>query len=221
MASDKQKTIRILLADDHNILREGLRTLLEQLPDMDVVAEVADGRSAVKQTRKLVPDVIVIDIGMPDLNGIDATRKIVAELFNVRVLCLSAHRERSLVRAMLQAGASGYLLKTSAGEELIEAVRTVAAGGTYLSPPIAEDVVKHFVREKTDSKGGAYSELTNREREVLQLIAEGHHTKIIADRLHISPKTVLAHRESVMKKLGVDSIASLTRYALREGISEL
>jgi len=212
---------RIVLADDHSVLREGLRALLELEPDMEIVADVGNGRAAVKKTHELAPDVVVMDIGMPDLNGIDATRQIVADLSSSRVLCLSVHREHELVHAMLEAGASGYLLKTSAASELVEAVRTVAAGETYLSPPIAGDVVAHHVRAECTGKSCAFAVLTEREREVLQLIAEGHHTKIIADRLHISPKTVLAHRESVMKKLEMDSIAALTRYALREGLSEL
>jgi DNA-binding NarL/FixJ family response regulator len=216
------KKIRVLLADDHNVLREGLRSLLQQEPDIDVVLDVADGRTAVNETQRLAPDVVVMDISMPGLNGIDATRKIAGDLFNAKVLCLSVHREKSLVQAMLEAGASGYLLKTSAADELIQAVRTVAEGGMYLSPPIAGDIVEQQFRSTgTGNRSTAYTELTEREREVLQLVAEGCHTKEIADRLHISPKTVLAHLENMMRKLDVDSIASLTRYALREGISEL
>jgi len=218
-----RKTIRVLLADDHGVLREGLRALLEQQPDMQVVAEAANGRDAVRLTLELAPDVVVMDIGMPDLNGIDATRQIVADLFSARVLCLSVHREKKLVQAMLEAGASGYLLKTAAAKELITAVRTVVMHGrVYLSSEIAADVVQHHVRGKgLATKSGAYADLTERERQVLQLIAEGHHTKDIAGRLHISPKTVLAHRENVMRKLGVDSTVALARYALREGIVEL
>ena len=217
----RSKKIRVLLADDHEVLREGLCALLELETDMDVVADVADGHAALRKARELAPDVVVMDIGMPGLNGIDATRQITKELSNAHVLCLSVHRERRLVAAMLEAGAAGYLLKTSAKRELVEAVRIVAAGETYLSPPIAGDVVQHHVRDKGKDTPGAYSTLTEREREVLQLIAEGHHTKIIADRLHISPKTILAHRESLMKKLGINSIAALTRYALQEGITEI
>jgi DNA-binding NarL/FixJ family response regulator len=219
--TQQEKKIRVLLADDHNVLREGLCALLEQQPDVEVVADVADGRSAVRMAHQTKPDVIVMDIGMPDLNGIDATREIVSKLRNARVLCLSVHREQSLVRAMLEAGASGYLLKTSVSKELVRAIRTVAAGETYLSPPIATDVVRDLVRGGNGTKSGAYADLSDREREVLQLIAEGHHTKLIADRLGISPKTVLAHRENLMKKLDVDSIPDLVRYAIREGVSEL
>ncbi len=216
------KAIRVLIADDHNVLREGLRSLLEQQSDIEVICDVGDGRTAIEETRRLTPDVVVMDISMPDLNGIDAARQIVSDLFHAKVLCLSVHRERTLVLAMLEAGASGYLLKTSAGEELIHAVRTVAAGETYLSPPIAGDLVQHHLHHANEGKrNDAYVELTEREREVIQLIAEGHHTKDIAERLYISPKTVLAHRENSMKKLNVSSIAELTRYALREGLSEL
>ncbi|MEW6745892.1 MAG: response regulator transcription factor [Planctomycetota bacterium] len=216
-----KKRIRILLADDHEILREGLRSLLEKQPDMEVVADVGDGRTAIRQARELQPDVIVMDIGMPDLNGIEATRLISAEGSHCRVICLSVHRERRLVTAMLQAGASGYLLKTTAAKELVDAVRAVAAGQAYLSPSIAQDVVQHHVRAMASNGAGAFSTLSEREREVLQLIAEGYQSKEIAERLHVSPKTVLAHRESLMKKLKLDSTVALARYALREGIAEL
>jgi len=213
--------IRILLADDHNVLRQGLRAMLELEADIEVVADVADGRTAVKKTRALKPDVVVMDIGMPGLNGIDATRQIVADPGDAHVLCLSVHRETQLVHAMLAAGANGYLLKTSVRDELIRAVRTVAAGETYLSPPIAGDVVVHHVRGEGEKKDrGAFRTLSEREREVLQLIAEGFHTDLIASRLHISPRTVLAHRENIMHKLSLDSVVALTRYAIREGISE-
>ncbi len=215
------KKIRVLLADDHGVLREGLRALVEMEPDMEVVADVANGRDAVALTRKLQPDVVVMDIGMPDLNGIDATRQIMGMQPTISVLCLSVHREGHLVEAMLKAGAAGYLLKTIARKELVAAVRAVAAGQTYLCSPIAGDVVEHHVRGLSSQKRGAYGALSEREREVLQLLAEGHHTKRIADRLYISPKTVLTHRESIMKKLGIDSVSGLTRYALREGLSEL
>ncbi len=218
----QKRAIRVLLADDHNLVREGLRALLEQEPDMEVVASVADGREAVQLTRKLQPDVVVMDISMPGLNGIDATRQITTDHSTSRVVCLSVHAEHKMIDAMLQAGASAYLLKTSVSKELVIAVRTVANGGTYLSSPVAGDIVAHHVRNTSDARPtGAYADVTEREREVLQLIAEGHHTKNIAAQLCVSPKTVLSHRESLMRKLGVDSIAGLTRYALREGISEL
>ncbi len=159
---------------------------------------------------------------MPDVNGVEATRRLVADHSAVRVLCLSVHREPPLIQAMLEAGARGYLLKTTASRELIQAVRTVAEGETYLSPPIASDVVARHIRGSAASAdSGAHADLTPREREVLRLIAHGNHTKRVAERLGISPKTVLVHRQNMMKKLGVDSLAGLVRYALREGISEL
>jgi DNA-binding NarL/FixJ family response regulator len=220
-----EKQIRVMLVDDHVLLREGLRALVEMEPDMEVVGEADNGRDAVETVRELTPDVVVMDIGMPELNGIDATRQLHGRLqgrrTNVSILCLSVHREKRLVAAMLKAGAAGYLLKTSARMELIEALRTVASGETYLSPPIAGDIVEHHLRDHTRGKRGAYTALTDREREVLQLIAEGHHTKSVADRLNISPKTVLTHRENMMKKLGIDSVSGLTRYALREGLAQL
>ena len=216
------RTTKVLLADDHAVLREGLRSLLELETGMEVVAEVADGRRAVEVARELRPDVVVMDIGMPDLNGVEATRRIVSGSDRTRVLCLSVHKEASLVQAMLEAGATGYILKTSASRELVQAVRAVAGGQTYLSPPIAGQVVSRHIRgEGSPPNDGAYGDLTPREREVLQLIAEGNHTKAVAKELGISPKTVLAHREKVMKKLGIDSVAGLVRYAIREGVSEL
>lgn len=215
------KTIKLLLADDHSILREGVANMLAHESDMKVVGQAASGIEAVELTRELAPDIVIMDIGMPDLNGIDATRQIRAGYARCRVICLSVHREKQMVQAMLEAGASGYLLKTSARKELVAAVRTVAAGDSYLSPPIASDVVNHLVCGDGTDRKSAFAVLTEREREVLQLIAEGVHSKVIGERLHISPRTVLAHRENIMKKLKLDSVAALTRYAIREGISEL
>ncbi len=213
--------IRVLLADDHAILREGLRLLLTREPDIAVVAEAADGHAAIRKTRDTQPDVVVMDISMPGLNGVDATLQIKADLFRAHVLCLSAHREEGLVAAVLQAGASGFVLKTGVRAELVEAIRAVARGEVYLSPPIAADVVSRYVRGNADVRSKAFQELTTREREVLQLIAEGHTTKAVANLLSIGEKTVLAHRRRVMHKLDVDSTVGLARYALREGISEL
>jgi DNA-binding NarL/FixJ family response regulator len=215
------KKIRVLLADDHAILRQGLRALFEQEPDIVVVADVGNGRDAVQKALDLQPDVVVMDLSMPDLNGIDATLQIKGDLFRAKILCLTVHRETSLVSAMLTAGASGYVLKSSARSELIGAVRSVARGETYLSAPIAADIVEHHVRGKGTGNAGVFMDLTSRQREVLQLIAEGHNTKEIAGRLHIGPKTVLAHRETLMQKLGAHSTVDLARFALREGISEL
>jgi DNA-binding NarL/FixJ family response regulator len=215
-----RKVIRVLLADDHEVLRDGLVALIERQADMQIVATVGSGRSAVQLAGQLRPDVVVMDIAMPDLNGIDATRRLTSGPNPIKVLCLSMHKEQSLIGSMLRAGAAGYLVKNCAGRELVDAIRTVASGQTYLSPMIAGDVVQEFVCSRPDPSRSVYARLSEREREVLQLIAEGHNTKEIADRLHISEKTVAAHRLNVMKTLNIHTIAELTRYAIRQGIVE-
>jgi two-component system, NarL family, response regulator NreC len=213
-------TIRVLLADDHRIMREGLRSLLEQQPDMKLVGEAENGREAVRLAGKLTPHVAVVDVAMPDLNGIEATRQIVAAVPGVRVLALSMHMDRRLIMGMLDAGASGYLLKDCAFEELVGAIRAVAAGGVYLSPRIAGFVVKDRIQH-AKSETSAATGLTSKEREVVQLIAEGRSTKEIASLLYVSVKTVETHRQHVMSKLGFHSVAELTRFAISEGISSL
>lgn len=216
----KDQTIRVLLADDHEVMRDGLEQLIGRQDDMEILATVGTGRSAVRLTRKLRPHVVVMDIGMPDLNGIDATRQIVGKLSNVKVLCLSMHKEQNLIGSMLRAGACGYLVKNCAGRELIDAIRTVASGGTYISPVVAGDVVQEFVRNRPEPEGSVYNTISEREREILQLIAEGRNTKEIADALEISDKTVAAHRLKLMEKLDCHSVADLTRYAVRQGLVE-
>ncbi|MDH3358455.1 MAG: response regulator transcription factor [Desulfobacterales bacterium] len=214
-------SVKILLADDHQIIREGLRSLIEKQPGMEVVAQVENGRTAIKLTRKIKPDVIVMDINMPDMNGIDATRQIVAEFPGIKIIAFSMHSDHQFVAGALKAGVSGYLLKDSAFEELARAIRTVVANQTYLSPKIAVDVVKDYVEKLVDDRTGAPSILTNREREVIQLYAEGHTTKHIAERLYVSIKTVETHRRNIMKKLDIRSIADLTKFAIREGLTSL
>ena len=214
--------IRIVLADDHAIVREGLKSMLQSEPDMEVVGDVGDGRTAVKLVGEKKPDIVVMDISMPDMNGIEATQQIVSKNKNTKVICLSMHQERKFVGAMLQAGAAGYVLKNDVAKELTEAIRKVVSGGVYLSPAVAGDVVKHYVRNNaTRPDKGAFVELSQREREVLQLIAEGYSSKEIASKLDLSEKTVASHREHVMDKLGIHNVAELTRYALREGLSQL
>lgn len=211
---------RIVLVDDHTIVRKGLRSLLEIEPDLEVVADVNDGRASVKAVSQMKPDVVVMDIGMPGLNGIEATRQIMSEAPKTKVICLSMHGERKFVGAMLRAGAVGYVLKNDVTKELTEAIRRVMSGRTYLSPSLAGDIVRHYVRERPPEKG-AFGELSDREREVLQLIAEGRSTKEAAAILSVSEKTVAAHREHIMAKLNLHTAVDLTRYALREGLSEL
>ncbi len=212
--------IRILLADDQQITREGLRALLEKHADMEIIAEARDGREAIQLSRELVPDVVVMDVAMRGLNGIEATRQIVGKIPGVKVVALSMHSDGQFVLEMLRAGASGYLLKDCAQEDLARAIRTVDANLTFLSPGIADTVVEDYARQHGDTTAAA-SSLTEREREVLQLLAEGRNTKEIALHYQISVKTVETHRQHIMEKLGIHSVAELTKYAIREGLTGL
>lgn len=212
-------TIRLLLADDHTLVRDGLSALLAADPDLEVVGAVSDGRAAVRQCRKLHPRLAIMDLAMPGLNGMDATRQIKAAEPETRVLCLSMHAEERFVAAALDAGASGYVLKDCAAAELIRAIHAVTAGLTYLSPAIAGLVVQGYRGGRPKAPTSAFALLTAREREVLQLIAEGHSTKAIAARLHLSVKTIGTHREHLMAKLDARSVAALVKYAIREGLT--
>ena len=212
-------SIKLLLADDHKIVREGLRALVEKQPGMEVIGEAENGRSAVRLTKELLPDAVIMDVAMPDLNGIEATRQIVAEVPNVKVIALSVHADRRLVIQLIRAGASGYLLKDCTFEELTDAVRTVVEQNTvYLSPRIADVVVKEYLRKVPETEVSIFSLLSNREREVAQLVAEGKSTKDIASTLCVSVKTVETHRQQMMKKLNVRSTADLVKLAIREGL---
>ncbi len=213
--------MRILLADDHRIVREGLRTMLESQPDMQVVGEAENGRDAVEMVKQLAPDVVVMDIGMPGLNGIEATRQVVAGDAPSRVIALSMHADRRFMSEMLKAGASGYLLKDGAFDELAIAIRSVVANKVYLSPGIADVVVEDYVRHLPKAEPSAFAALTPREREVLQLLAEGKATKQVAMVLHVSTKTVETHRRQLMEKLDLHSVAELTKYAIREGLTSV
>jgi len=212
---------KVLLVDDHAIIREGLRSLLEKQPDMEVVADADDGRKAIELVRELSPDIVIMDVTMPGLNGIEATRLVAAELPNVKIVALSIHSQRRFVADMLSAGAVGYILKECLFDELLQAISVVASGGRYLSPKIAEVVVEDYVKHLSNISDSPLSALTGREREVLQLVAEGKSTKEIALELHVSTKTIEANRRRIMDKLGVNSIAELTKYAVREGLTTL
>ena len=213
--------IRVLLADDHKIFRDGLRTLIEKEAGMEVVAEAENGRKTVKLVEKLSPNVVIMDVSMPDLNGIEATRKIKTGTSNVKVIALSMHSDRRFVLGMLEAGASAYLLKDCAFAELVSAIRQVAAGNTYLSPKIADVVVKGYLNKVSDSSLTMRTVLTAREREILQLLAEGLSAKEIAAHLNLSIKTIETHRRNIMEKLEIHTIADLTKYAIREGLVAL
>jgi two-component system response regulator NreC len=214
-------TIRIILADDHQIVRQGLRILLEAEPDMEVIAEANNGRKVLKLAQELIPDVIIMDLSMPELNGIEATRQILSGAPEVKVVALSMHSDSLFVLNMIKAGASGYLLKDCALEELVKAIRTVVSHKTYLSPGVSDIVIRDFVTGWQTTSASAFSVLSAREREVLQLMAEGKTTNQIADGLCVSVKTVEAHRKQVMTKLGIHSVAELTKYAIRQGLTSL
>ena len=214
-------SITVVLADDHRIMREGLRALLEKELDMEVVGAADTGRSAVELAGTLQPDVVVMDMTMPDLNGIEATRQVVAVNPAIKVLALSMHSDKRFVAGALGAGASGYLLKDCALAELVRAIRIVVGGQTYLSPSIASMVVQSYTRRLQDTDSSLLSTLTPREREVLQLIAEGRSVKEIAHTLHLSVKTVETHRQQTMNKLGIRTVAELTKFAVREGLTSL
>ncbi|HBA82817.1 MAG TPA: DNA-binding response regulator [Verrucomicrobia bacterium] len=213
--------IKIMLADDHKMIRAGLRALIEKQENMQVVAEASDGQTAVRLARKLAPDVVVMDVGMPDLNGIEATRQIVGLPHQPRVIGLSMYSDCKYVTQMLKAGASGYLLKNNAFEELVRAIETVMKKKTYLSSEISNTVVDEYRRIAQDKDGSAYALLTEREREILQQMAEGCSTKEIAGALGISDKTVETHRRNIMDKLNIFSVANLTKYAIKEGLTDL
>jgi DNA-binding NarL/FixJ family response regulator len=214
-------SLRILLADDHRIMREGLRSLLEKQPDTEVIAEAENGRTTLQMSRRFKPDVILMDIIMPDLNGIEATRQILAELPDIKVIALSMHSDKKFVVEMLNAGASGYLLKDTAFEELGKALHTVVNNRTYLSPKIAGLMAEDYSPSIATKDSSVSLVLTSREREVIQLIAEGKTTKQIASLLNVSVKTVETHRKKIMDKLGTNSVAELTKYAIREGLTSL
>jgi len=208
-----------VLGDDHTLVRQGLRKILEEQPDWEVVAQAADGRDAVKQALALNPDVVVLDIGMPLLNGIEATRQIVRRLPSAHVLILSMHADEAYITRALQAGAQGYLLKDCADEELIRAVTSVSAGKSFFSPAVARVMLDDYVRHLA-SKGIAdrYDALSEREREIFQLVAEGHSNKEVAGLLHVSPATVETHRAHILEKLDVHNTAELVLFAVRRGV---
>ena len=211
-------TIRVLLADDHKIIRDGLKTLVEKETGIEVIAEAENGRKAVSLAQKLNPNVVIIDVSMPDMNGIEATRKIIEGNTGIRIIALSMHTDRKYVLGMLEAGACGYLLKDCAFEELVKAIRHVAGGKTYLSPKITEVVVKGYLDKAPGHSHASGSLLTPREREILQLLAEGMAAKEIASHINVSVKTVETHRRNMRSKLNMQSIAELTKYAVREGL---
>jgi DNA-binding NarL/FixJ family response regulator len=208
------KKIRILLADDHQVVRQGFKMILSAQPDMEVVGEAANGREAVELAEQGKPDIVVMDVAMPELNGIEATRRLLGALPHARVIALSMHKDSVYVREVLRAGARGYLLKDSGAEDLVRAIRAVAGGESWLSPAVSNAVLDDYRRHVTDP----IDLLTSREREVLQMLAEGKTNKEIATILNLSVYTVDAHRGRIMEKLNLHSINELVRFAVRQGL---
>ncbi len=211
--------IKIILADDHKIVRDGLRTLIQRETDMDVIAEAEDGDIVVKLVQQLLPDLVIMDIVMPSMNGIDATRDILKKHPTIKVIALSMHSDKRFVIGMLEAGASGYLLKDCAFEELATAVRAVMSNQMYLSPRIADVIINRHSECSLNSSLSPV--LTAREVQILRLLADGVPSKDIASSLHISVKTVQAHRQNIMRKLNVNSGIDLVKYAIREGFTSV
>jgi len=210
------KRIRILLADDHAVVRQGFKMILNAQADMEIVGEAGNGRQAVELAEQLRPDVVVMDVSMPELNGIEATRRLASSLPHARVIALSMHKDSVYVREILRAGARGYLLKDSGAADLVAAIHAVASGESYLSPAVSNAVLDDYRRHVTNP----IDLLTSREREVLQLLAEGRTNKEIAGVLNLSVYTVDAHRGRIMEKLNLHSISELVRFAVRNGLIE-
>ena len=208
---------RIVIAEDHTILREGLRSLLSSEPELRVVGEAKDGREAIRRVEQLEPDLILMDLSMPRMNGVEAIREIKNRIPETKVLALTVHKAEEFVLEVLQAGADGYVLKDASSEELVMAIRSVLEGQRYLSPAVSQMVIEGYLAGRKTGES-SWDTLTKREREILKLIAEGHKNKEIADYLCISVKTVEKHRANLMKKLDLHSAAALTAYAMERGL---
>jgi len=213
--------VRILLADDHQIMREGLKSLLGKRSSVEVIAEAENGIETLAIARRERPDVIIMDIAMPDINGIEVTRQLKTELADTKIIALSMHSDRRFVSEILKAGAAAYVLKQAAFEDLEKAIKAVMLNRTFLSADILESVVSDYVNQLSTSEYDAYRQLSDRERQVLQLLAEGNSTKEIAFKLHVSVKTIESHRQNIMNKLGIRTLAGLTKFAVREGLTSL
>lgn len=213
------RSIRVLLVDDHALVREGIRSLLQLHSDINVVGEASDGREAIQKTHELTPDVVVMDISMPSMGGIEATHQILKVNSTAKIVILSRHDNLSYARSLLEAGALGYVPKKAVSTELATAIRAVHAGDVFLHPSIARAVTEDYIQlARTQNKTGAYQRLTEREKEILMLIAEGYSSHQIADELYLTVKTVLNHRRNIMEKLGVDNPAQLIKYAIKMGL---
>lgn len=210
---------RILLVDDHEIMREGMCALLKRIPDIEIVGQASDGRTGISMAKEFCPDIVIMDIGMPNLNGIEATRQLLADNPRIKVMALSTHSDGSIVAKMLKSGASGYMLKESAFSELMEGIAAMMEGKTYLCSKIAKVVFSDYVTMLSSPQWPGGEGLSSRENEVLQLVAEGKTSKEISLALNVSVKTIDSHREHIMEKLSIHNVAGLTKYAVREGIT--
>jgi DNA-binding NarL/FixJ family response regulator len=214
--------IRVLIVDDHKILREGVHILLEKDPGIEVVGEAYNGENALELVEQHLPDVVLMDLNMPNLNGVDATQRILSQFPGISILILSTLEDRHLVLETIRAGAKGFVTKsTISGNELVDAVRAVASGRKYFSESITESLINDYIDERQQHMQGRFTHISPREREVLQLLSEGKNAKEIAFTLDVSPKTVDAHRQKIMKKLNIGTVAELTKFAIREGLTTL
>jgi len=214
-------SIRIIIVDDHGIIRQGLCSLLESQPDIEVIGQAEDGHNAIELVREMQPDIVITDVTMPNLNGVDATRQITQLFPKVKVIGLSGHTDNSFVTGMLKAGASAYVLKHCLFDELLEAIQVVSRGDRYLSPEVTKGIVSNYVRLLCESNASPLGILSEREREVLQLIAEGKSTKQIALDLHVSTKAIESNRRKIMQKLNSNNIAELVKLAIAGGLASL
>ncbi len=215
------RSIRVLLVDDHALVREGIRSLLQLYEDIEVVGEAGDGREAIQKTRELEPDIVVMDISMPSMGGVEATRQILKEKPVAKIVVLSRYDNLSYARSLLEAGALGYVPKKAVSTELAAAIRAVYNGDVFLHPSIAKEVTKNYVQLiQSERETEPYERLTDREKEILKLLAEGYSSHQIAERLYLTAKTVLNYRKNIMEKLGVENPAQLIRYAIKMGLGD-
>ncbi len=213
-------TIKVLIADDHQLFREGLVNLLSSAPDVEVIAEAEDGVQATEKAKKLKPDVVLIDIGMPNMNGIEATKLLKKDAPEIKIIAVSMHSDRQFVKGILEAGADGYLLKNCTYRQLIDAIQSVYSGKKYLSDDITEMIIKGYL-DPSETESESYTDLSEREMEILKLYAEGKSTREISEKLFISVKTVGTHKQHILEKLGLKTNADLVKYAIREGLIQL